>query len=100
MVKDRQYISQDGIVLVIVTINGKTKKMHTQPQIVMRGFISASGDESLTRDCQSRVIEMLADCEEETDWTLIEKKIGKDLKRFLFKQTSKRPLILPVIMEI
>ena len=100
LVKDRQYISQDGIVLVIVTINGKTKKMHTQPQIVMRGFISANGDESLTRDCQSRVIEMLADCEEETDWTLIEKKISKDLKRFLFKQTSKRPLILPVIMEI
>jgi len=66
----------------------------------MRGFISANGDESLTRDCQSRVIEMLADFEEETDWTLIEKKISKDLKRFLFKQTSKRPLIVPVILEI
>ena len=100
LVRDRQYLSQDGIVLPILTINRKTKKMETQPQIVMRGFISGNEDESLLKNCQARVIETLADFKEEPDLALIEKKISKDLQRFLFKQTSKRPLILPVISEI
>jgi ribonuclease J len=86
----------------IMVINKHTGRMETPPEIVTRGFLpSEDGAEILTsaREIILRTIEQSTQ-EEKTDWSVIKEKIRADLKRFLNKQTAKRPLILPVILEV
>ncbi len=102
VVRDRRHLSEDGIVLPILAINKASGKMETQPEIITRGFISVDEDDSLISEARSRVLRTIdeSSVEERTDWAVIKEKIRTDLRRFLFKQTAKRPLVLPVILEI
>ena len=102
VVRDRRHLSEDGIVLPILAINKASGKMETQPEIITRGFVFVDEDDTLLEEARGRVLETLEDSsvEERTDWSLIKEKIRTDLRRFLFKQTAKRPLVLPVILEI
>ena len=102
VVRDRRHLSEDGIVLPILAINKASGKMETQPEIITRGFVFVDEDDTLLEEARDRVLETLEDSsvEERTDWSLIKEKIRTDLRRFLFKQTAKRPLVLPVILEI
>ena len=102
VVRDRRHLSEDGIVLPILAINKASGKMETQPEIITRGFVFVDEDDTLLEEARGRVLETLegSSVEERTDWSLIKEKIRIDLRRFLFKQTAKRPLVLPVILEI
>ena len=102
VVRDRKHLSEDGIVLPILAINKATGKMETQPEIITRGFIFVDEDDALISEARARVIRTIdeSSVEERTDWAVIKEKIRTDLRRFLFKQTAKRPLVLPVILEI
>lgn len=102
VVRDRRNISKDGIVLPILTINKINGTMETSPEIITRGFVFVDEEDSLMEEARARVLQTLDNfsVEERTDWSLIKKTIRTDLRRFLFKQTSKRPLVLPVIIEI
>jgi len=102
VVRDRRHLSEDGIVLPILAIDKATGKMESQPEIITRGFISVDEDDSLIKEARSRVLQTIdeSSVEERTDWAVIKEKIRTDLRRFLFKQTAKRPLVLPVILEI
>jgi ribonuclease J len=100
VIRDRQHISEGGIVLPIITINKRTGKVENQAEIVMRGF--AIDDPSLiseSRQVVQRTLESSSD-EEKADYGVIKEKIRNDLKRYIQKSTSRRPLIMPVILEI
>jgi ribonuclease J len=102
VIRDRRHLSEDGVVVPIIAINKHTGRMEIPPEIVTRGFLpSEDGAEILSqaRDVILRTVEQSSQ-EEKTDWSVIKEKIRADLKRFLNKQTSKRPLILPVILEV
>ena len=102
VIRDRRHLSEDGVVVPIIAINKHTGRMEIAPEIVTRGFLpSEDGAEILSqaRDVILRTVEQSSQ-EEKTDWSVIKEKIRADLKRFLNKQTSKRPLILPVILEV
>ena len=102
VIRDRRHLSVDGVVVPIIAIDKHTGRMETSPEIVTRGFLpSDDGQEILAkaRDVILRTIEQSTP-EEKTDWTVIKEKIRMDLKRYLNKQTSKRPLIIPVILEV
>src|SRR5580658_2425612 len=102
VIRDRQHLSEDGIVVPIIAIDKHTGKMEGRPEMVMRGFLpSDNGTELLnsSREVIQRTIEQ-SNAEEKRDWSVIKEKIRVDLKRHLHKQTSKRPLVLPVILEI
>ncbi len=102
VIRDRQHLAEDGIVVPIIAIDKHTGRMETQPEIVTRGFLaSEDGHEVLARarEVIVRTIEQ-SNPEEKTDWSVIKEKIRVDLKRYLNKQTAKRPLILPVILEV
>ena len=102
VIRDRRHLSEDGVLVPIIAINKHTGKIEAPPEIVTRGFLpSEEGAEILeaARQIAVRTVEQ-ATQEEKTDWGVIKEKIRQDLKRFLNKQTSKRPLILPVILEI
>jgi ribonuclease J len=102
VIRDRRHLSEDGVLVPIIAINKHTGKIEAPPEIVTRGFLpSEEGAEIIeaARQIAVRTVEQ-ATQEEKTDWGVIKEKIRQDLKRFLNKQTSKRPLILPVILEI
>jgi len=102
IIKDRRHISEDGIVLPIIAINKNTGKIESMPEIVSRGFILGDGSDGVLAQAKEIILETLerSSGEERTDWGLIKEKIRADLKRYIKKQTSRHPLIFPVILEI
>ena len=101
VVRERKHLSEDGVVVPIIAIDKHTGKLESQPEIVSRGFMSDNGSDLVTgaRDIVLRTIND-SNAEERADWSVIKEKIRVDLKRYISKQTSKRPLILPVILEV
>jgi ribonuclease J len=101
VVRDRRHLSEDGVVVPIMVINKHTGLLETSPEIVTRGFLSEDGAEILTaaREVILKTLENSTP-EEKSDWSVIKEKVRSDLKRYLNKQTAKRPLILPVILEV
>ena len=102
VIRDRKHISEDGIVLPIIAINKNTGKVETSPEIVSRGFVSPDGGDGILERAKEIILQTLEESsgEERTDWGVIKEKIRADLKRHIRKQTSRHPLILPVILEI
>src|ERR1039458_5219982 len=103
VIRDRRLLSEDGIVLPIIAINRNTGKLESPPEIVMRGF--QAGDDGVAAfldAARQLVVKTLegSNHEEKTDWGVMKEKIRADLKRHIVKQTSKRPLIMPVILEV
>jgi ribonuclease J len=102
VVRDRKHLSEDGVVVPIIAIDKHTGKVEVPPEIVTRGFLpSDDGQEILVR-AREVILKTIEESspEEKMDWSVIKEKIRVDLKRYLNKQTSKRPLILPVILEV
>jgi ribonuclease J len=101
VIRDRRHLSEDGVVVPIIAIDKHTGLVEVPPEIVTRGFLSDDGQEIMAkaREVILKTVEQ-SSAEEKMDWSVIKEKIRVDLKRFLNKQTSKRPLILPVILEV
>jgi ribonuclease J len=100
VIKDRRHISEDGIVLPIIAINKLSGVVETSPEIVTRGFVA---DEDGFLDGARQIVMQTLDVsseEEKADYGVIKEKIRADLKRYISKQTQRRPLIMPVILEI
>jgi ribonuclease J len=100
VIKDRRHLSEDGFVLPIIAIHKLTGKVEISPEIVTRGF--SVGEDGFMEQVRQVVVETLAQSsdEERADYGVIKEKIRADLKRYISKQTQKRPLIMPVILEI
>ena len=100
VIKDRRHLSEDGIVLPILAINKLSGRVETSPEIVTRGF--APGEDGFAEGARQLVMQTLeaSSEEEKADYGVIKEKIRADLKRYISKQTQKRPLIMPVILEI
>ncbi len=102
VIRDRRHLAEDGVVVPIIAIDKHTGRLETSPEIVTRGFLPSEDGQELiarAREVILRTVEQ-SNAEEKTDWSVIKEKIRVDLKRYLNKQTSKRPLILPVILEV
>src|SRR5213082_2144986 len=102
VIRDRRHLSEDGIVLPVIAINKLTGKVESIPEIVMRGFAAAGAENGFlaeAREVISRTLEQSSQ-EEKADYGVIKEKIRQDLKRYINKNTSRRPLIMPVILEI
>ena len=100
VIKDRRHLSEDGIVLPIIAINKLSGRVETSPEIVTRGF--SPGEDGFMDGARQIVMQTLEQSseEEKADYGVIKEKIRGDLKRYISKQTQKRPLIMPVILEI
>jgi ribonuclease J len=102
VIRDRRHLSEDGFVLPIIAINKHSGKSETLPEIVSRGFMSLEDGSELLQEARQVVARTLESSSEEerTDWGVMQEKIRADLKRYLNKQTQRRPLIMPVILEV
>jgi len=101
VIRDRRHLSEDGFVLPIVAIDKSTGRAETY-EIVSRGFMSLEEGSTVLEDARAVVAKTLdsSSVEERGDWGVMQEKIRTDLKRYLTKQTSRRPLIMPVILEL
>jgi ribonuclease J len=101
VIRDRRHLSEEGFMLPILTIDKRTGKVEGQPEIVSRGFVSEDGTELMekAREVVARTVAGSTD-EERADLGVMKEKIRSDLRRFLIKQTSRHPLIMPVILEV
>jgi ribonuclease J len=100
VVRDRKHLSEEGVVIPIIAIDKHTGKLESAPEVVSRGLMSENNGELLegAKEIVMKTFE-LSNLEERADWSVIKEKIRVDL-RYISKQTSKRPLILPVILEV
>jgi ribonuclease J len=101
VIRDRRLISEDGIVLPIVAINKHTGKIESAPEIVSRGF-GLESDVDFMRAAREVVVKTLegSSAEEKMDVGVMKEKIRQDLKRYIHRNAERRPMIMPVIMEI
>ncbi|HEY1338999.1 MAG TPA: ribonuclease J [Bryobacteraceae bacterium] len=102
VIRDRRHLSEDGIVLPIIAINRHTGRMENLPEIVSRGFALAEDGSEFMNNARQIVAKTLesSNQEEKTDWGVMKEKIRADLKRYIVKASARRPLIMPVILEI
>src|SRR5438477_958402 len=100
VIKDRRHLSEDGIVLPVIAVKQLTGRVEISPEIVTRGF--SGGENGFMDEVRNVVVQTLGQSsdEERADYGVIKEKIRADLKRYISKQTQKRPLIMPVILEI
>lgn len=101
VLRDRKVLSEDGIFVAVVTINRREKKIISAPQITSRGFVYVKASRDLIRESGEIVEEIVEKHlhDEEFEWSKLKQDIRDRLSRFLFEQTKRRPVILPVIME-
>ena len=101
VLRDRKVLSEDGIFIAVVTINRREKRIVSKPQITSRGFVYVKASRDLIRESGEMVSEIVAKHlqDEEFEWAKLKQDIRDQLSRYLFEQTKRRPVILPVIME-
>ena len=98
VIRDRRILSEDGIVLVVLAINKRTGKMQQAPEVVMRGF----GGADISDEARELVIKTVdgLNGEEKTDYGMVKEKVRAEMKRLIQKTTGRRPMIMPVILEL
>jgi ribonuclease J len=102
VVKDRQHLSEEGVVLAVVLINKSTGRLEGMPELVSRGHIQENGGAAFLAEARQIVLKTVEECsdEERTDALVLTEMVRADLKRFFRKRTATRPMIVPVILEI
>ncbi|MDP2052662.1 MAG: ribonuclease J [Acidobacteriota bacterium] len=102
VLRDRRHISIDGIIMPVVAINARTGIVEGVPELVARGFVSDDSTAALLLEGARVVSSAIAECsvEERTDPGLMKERIRTEVRRFLKKRTGRRPMVLPVVIEI
>ncbi len=102
VLRDRKLLSQDGILTVVVTLNKQERKISAGPEIITRGFVYVRESEQLLEEAANRVKDIVEKSisKDSFDWTGIKQDIRDTLNQFLYEKTKRRPMILPIIMEV
>jgi ribonuclease J len=102
VLRDRRHLSEDGVLVPVVAINRQTGVIEGEPDVISRGVVMSPGSEDLLRESARLIGQVVgeASLEERTDQGLVKEKIRVELRRFFRKRSGRRPLVLPVIMEI
>lgn len=102
VLRDRQHLAQDGMIVVIMTMSSQDGSMISDPEIITRGFVYVKDNTDLMEEMRRVVFESIDSCERQhiTDWAGIKGKVKTNLSGYLYKATRRSPMILPVIMEV
>ena len=103
VLRDRQQMSEDGMFTIIIIIDSKTGKIIGSPDIISRGFIYMKGSSILVDETKKKVVEIVnkkAVAEHGTNWAYIKDNVRDQIGQFLFNKTQRRPMVLPVVIEV
>ena len=102
VLRDRRLLSQDGILIVVVTLSKEAKKIIAGPEIISRGFVYVRESETLLDEATKIVTDIVNKCMQDyiIEWSSLKSNIRDALNQYLFEKTKRKPMILPIIMEI
>ncbi len=102
VLRDRQHLSQDGLIVIVLTMDSSTGGVVAGPDVISRGFVYVRESENLMDDVKSVVRHEIRKCEERgiTDWATIKSTTREKLREYIFMKTKRNPMIIPIIMEI
>ena len=102
VLRDRQHLSQDGLIVIVLTMDSTTGEVVAGPDVISRGFVYVKESESLMDDVKSVVRHEIKKCEERNirDWSTIKSTVRENLKDYIFMKTKRNPMIIPIIMEV
>ena len=102
VLRDRQHLSQDGLIVIVVAMDSSTGEIISEPDVVSRGFVYVRESENLMDDIKKVIYEEIRKCEENhiTDWSTIKSNLKDTLRDYIFEKTKRNPMILPIITEV
>jgi ribonuclease J len=100
VLRDRRLLAQDGVVIVVLTVERSTGVVVAGPDLVSRGFIEEAGGDNLFDEAREQVLKVVSKLEPDSEWTVWQSAIHDQLGRFFYQRTRRRPMILPVVTEV
>ncbi len=102
VLRDRQHLAQDGLIVIVLTMDSQTGEVVAGPDVISRGFVYVRESENLMDDVKSVVRHEVSKCEERgvRDWSTIKSTVKENLRDYLFIKTKRNPMIIPIIMEV
>ena len=102
VLRDRQHLSQDGLIIIVLTMDSSTGEVVAGPDVISRGFVYVRESENLMDEVKAVVRKEIKKCEENgvRDWSTIKSSVRDNLKDYVFAKTKRNPMIIPIIMEI
>ena len=102
VLRDRQHLSQDGLIVIVMSMDGQTGEIVSGPDVISRGFVYVRESENLMDDVKSFIKEEIDSMVEKhiRDWSTIKSTLKDDVRDFIFNMTKRNPMILPIIMEV
>lgn len=102
VLRDRQHLSQDGLIIIVLTMDSSTGEVVAGPDVISRGFVYVRESENLMEDVKNVVRREIKKCEEKEirDWSTIKSTVRENLRDYIFVKTKRNPMIIPIIMEV
>ena len=102
VLRDRQHLSQDGLIIIVMTMDSSSGEIVSGPDVISRGFVYVRESENLMDDVKRVIREEVKRCEDKkiTDWSTIKSTLKDNLRDYIFQKTKRNPMILPIIMEV
>ncbi len=102
VLRDRQAMAKEGVFMIVVTVDHKTGKLVTSPDLISRGFVYMKAREKLVEDTRQKVKDLMKNHNKKhpANWSLIKDKLRDEIGKFLYQKTKRRPMVLPVVIEV
>ena len=102
VLRDRQHLSQDGLIIIVLTMDSGTGEVIAGPDVISRGFVYVRESENLMDEVKAVVRKEIRNCEENgiRDWSTIKSTVRENLRDYVFAKTKRNPMIIPIIMEV
>ena len=102
VLRDRQHLSQDGLIVIVITMDSTTGEVIAGPDVISRGFVYVRESENLMDDVKNVIRHEIRKCEEQgvRDWATIKSSVKDNLRDYIFTKTKRNPMIIPIIMEV
>ncbi|MEA4823349.1 MAG: ribonuclease J [Clostridiaceae bacterium] len=102
VLRDRKHLSQDGLIVIVISLSSEDSSIIAGPDVISRGFIYVRESDEMMEELRRRAIEVIERCREDhiSDWATIKSDLRSEVSNFLYQKTKRSPMILPVIMEV
>ena len=102
VLRDRQHLSQDGLIVIVLTMDSATGEVIAGPDVISRGFVYVRESENLMDDVKKEIREEIQKCEKRhiREWSIIKSNLKDNLRDYIYQKTKRNPMILPIIMEV
>lgn len=102
VLRDRQHLSQDGLIVIVITMDSSTGEVVAGPDVISRGFVYVRESENLMEDVKSVIRDEIEKCEQKhiKEWSIIKSNLKDNLRDYIYQKTKRNPMILPIIMEV